>query len=93
MSSRLGPNASSYHHTRSPLSYSPVTPSSLLMNASRRMTVAGSLPTTSSTSFGAGPARSKTALLDQREMDEKEQVAERVKKALEADGEGIVEEK
>jgi len=63
------------------------------MNASRRMTVAGSLPTTSSTSFGAGPSRSKTALLDQREMDEKEQVAERVKKALEADGEGIVEEK
>lgn len=32
-------------------------------------------------------------MLDQREMDEKEQVAERVKKALEADGEGIVEEK
>lgn len=55
--------------------------------------MAGSLPTTSSTSFGAGPSRSKTALLDQREMDEKEQVAERVKKALEADGEGIVEEK
>ena len=97
MSSRLGPNASFYHHqhhARSPLSYSPVTPSSLLMNASRRMTVAGALPTAkASTSFGAGPSRSKTALLDQREMDEKEQVAERVKKALMADGEGVVEEK
>lgn len=32
-------------------------------------------------------------MADKKEMDEKERVAERIKKALEEDGEGIVEEK
>jgi len=32
-------------------------------------------------------------MLEKKEMDEKERVAERIKKALEEDGEGIVEEK
>jgi hypothetical protein len=91
MSSRMGPSASAHHYRQptSPLSLSPLTPSGLLMNASRRQTLAGSLPTMYRAVEGAG----KAAGVDQREMDEKERVAERVKKALEADGQGIVEDK
>jgi hypothetical protein len=59
------------------------------LGQTRRSTVAGSLPTTSSSWSGDG----KAAMLEKKEMDEKERVAERIKKALEEDGEGIVEEK
>ena len=93
MSSRLGPSASSSYHKAptSPLSsYSPVTPSSLLLNATRRTTISGSLPTTGSGLLAEG---GKAAMLEKKELDEKERVAERIKKALEEDGEGIVEEK
>jgi hypothetical protein len=91
---RVAPFMSSSHPapTRgptSPLAFdnAPLTPGKMLLSMqSRRATVAGP-------GMFAAVGGSRVEAAQKREMDEKERVAKRVKKALEHDGGGIVEEK